>query len=67
MIKEEILNMSTLILSVLFFIVVCIESTAYAIYEMNVNKNKPAGIILILLSLVGLIFPIWSVSLGTLV
>lgn len=51
--------MTTFILAVLFSIVSCFESTAYAIYEIKVNKNKPAGVILIILSLIGLVFPIY--------
>lgn len=51
--------MATFILAVLFSIAVCIESTAYGIYEIKINKNKPGGIILIILSLIGLVFPIF--------
>lgn len=50
--------MATFILATLFSLAVCIESTAYAIYEIKLNKNKPAGIVVIILSLIGLIFPI---------
>ena len=51
--------MATFILVVLFSIAACVESTAYAIYEMMINKNKPAGIVLIVLSLVGVVFPVF--------
>ena len=50
--------MATFILALLFSLAACIESIAYAIYEININKNKSAGIVLIILSIVGLIFPI---------
>lgn len=50
--------MATFILASLFCLCACFESAAYAIYEMKVNKNKSAGIVLIILSLFGLIFPI---------
>ena len=48
--------MITFILALAFSLVSCSISTLYAIYEMKVNKNKAAGII-ILLSVVGVIFP----------
>ncbi len=50
--------MATFILAVLFTIVACFESISYAIYEIKINKNKPGGIVLILLSIFGLVFPI---------
>lgn len=50
--------MATFILSVAFSIAMCLESGAYAIYEIMINKNKLGGIVLILLSLFGLVFPI---------
>ena len=50
--------MATFILAALFSLAACLESTAYAFYEIKINKNKSAGIILIILSLIGLIFPI---------
>lgn len=50
--------MAPFILTVLFVIATCIESTAYAVYEIKINKNKPGGIVIILLSLIGLVFPI---------
>jgi len=50
--------MATFILATLFSIVACFESTLYAIYEIKINKNKAGGIVLIVLSLIGLVFPI---------
>ncbi len=50
--------MATFILVILFIIATCVESIAYAVYEIKINKNKPGGIVLILLSLIGLVFPI---------
>lgn len=50
--------MATFILIIIFAIFSCIESIAYGIYEFKVNKNKTAGIVLVVLSLVGVVFPI---------
>lgn len=50
--------MATFLLVALFAITMCIESIAYAFYEIKVNKNKSSGIVLIVLSLIGLVFPI---------
>ena len=50
--------MATFILVILFSIFASIQSFAYSIYEMKVNKNKPGGITLMVLSLIGLVFPI---------
>ena len=50
--------MAIFILSTLFSLAVCIESAFYAVYEIKVNKNKSGGIVLIILSLIGLVFPI---------
>lgn len=50
--------MATFILITLFTIVAWLEGTAYAIYEIKINKNKLAGIVLIVVSLIGLVFPI---------
>ena len=50
--------MVTTILLILFSISVFIETSAYAIYEITVNKNKLGGIILIVLAVIGLVFPI---------
>lgn len=52
--------MASLILIILFIIAAFIESMSYAIYELKINKNKPGGISIIILSLVGLVFPIVS-------
>ena len=35
-----------------------LKSLYYGIYEMNDKKNKPAGITIIILAILGLIFPI---------
>ncbi len=50
--------MIAVFLIIIFSITACLESTAYAIYEINVNKNRPGGIILILLSIIGLFLPV---------
>lgn len=50
--------MSSFLLAFLFSFVACIETAAYAIYEIKINKNKLAGIILIVLSIIGFVFPI---------
>lgn len=50
--------MATFILIIIFAIFSCIESITYGIYEFKVNKNKTAGIVLVVLSLVGVVFPI---------
>ena len=50
--------MATFLLAALFTITMCLESIAYAFYEIKVNKNKSAGIVLVILSLIGLVFPI---------
>ncbi len=50
--------MASFLLASLFSIAACIESAAYGVYELKINKNKPAGIVLIVLSIVGIIFPI---------
>lgn len=50
--------MATFLLASLFTITMCIESIAYAFYEMKVNKNKSSGMVLVILSLIGLVFPI---------
>lgn len=51
--------MATFILVTLFSIAACVESIAYAIYEIKVNKNKSGGIVLIVLSLIALVFTIY--------
>lgn len=50
--------MATFLLVALFVITMCVESIAYAFYEIKVNKNKSAGMVLAILSLIGLVFPI---------
>jgi uncharacterized membrane protein HdeD (DUF308 family) len=52
--------MVTLILVILLAFFAFIESTAYSIYEIKINQNKMGGICLLILSFVGLIFPIVS-------
>ena len=50
--------MANFLLAALFAITMCLESIAYAFYEIKVNKHKSSGIVLIILSLIGLVFPI---------
>lgn len=52
------LGMTTFILAILFCFIACLESTVYGIYEIKVNKNRTAGFLIILLSIIGFIFPI---------
>ena len=46
------------ILIVLFSVLASVESFAYALYEFKVNENKTGGITLMVLSLIGLVFPV---------
>ena len=46
------------ILVIAFTIFAFLESFAYAIYEIKINQNKSGGIVLILLALLGLVFPV---------
>lgn len=50
--------MTTFLLSTLFIVTMCVEGFAYALYEIKVNQNKSSGIVLVILSLIGLVFPI---------
>lgn len=45
-------------LAIIFLIYSFLKSYYYAIYEINNKKNFPAGITIIILSLIGLIFPL---------
>lgn len=56
--RKGVIYMATFILSTLFTLAVCFESFSFAIYEIKINKNKPGGFVLILLSFFGLVFPI---------
>lgn len=48
------MKLFTLILIIHF----SIKSISYSLYELNINKNKPAGIVSILLTSIGFILPI---------
>lgn len=50
--------MIAVFLIIIFSIAASLESAAYGIYEINLNKNKVGGIILLVLSVIGLFFPI---------
>ncbi len=50
--------MIAVFLVIIFSIAASLESAVYGIYEINLNKNKLGGIILLILSLIGLFFPI---------
>ncbi len=50
--------MIAVFLIIIFSIAASLESAAYGIYEINLNKNKAGGIILLVLSVIGLFFPI---------
>ncbi len=52
--------MLTFILVILLAVFASFESIAYSIYEIKINQNKTGGITLLLLSIVGLIFPVVS-------
>ena len=48
--------MATFLLVALFAITMCIESIAYAFYEINTIKNKTGGIVIITFSILVVIF-----------
>ena len=50
--------MIAIILIILFSVTASLESASYGLYEITANKNKVGGIILIVLSLVGVFLPI---------
>ncbi len=52
--------MVTLILVILLTAFAFVESAAYSIYEIRINKNKAGGITLLLLSIVGFVFPVFA-------
>ncbi len=43
-------------LVVLFALIACIEPIAYGIYEIEINKNNPGGLIVICLTVFTFIF-----------
>lgn len=45
-------------LVVLFALFALTECISYGFYEIAINKNKPGGLILILLSIVGFVFAV---------
>lgn len=45
-------------LVVLFALLALVESISYGFYEIVVNKNKPGGLILIFLTIIGFIFAV---------
>ena len=45
-------------LVILFALFALIENISYGFYEIAINKNKPGGLILILLSIVGFVFAV---------
>ena len=49
--------MIAVFLVIIFSIAASLESAAYGFYEISSNKNKLGGIILLILSLIGLFFP----------
>ena len=49
--------MIAVFLVIIFSIASSLESAAYGFYEISSNKNKLGGIILLILSLIGLFFP----------
>ena len=52
--------MLTLILIIFFLIYAFLESVGYGYYEIKINKNKPGGIIVIILAFIGLVFSLIS-------
>ena len=54
---KEIYRMIAVFLVIIFSIAASLESAAYGFYEISSNKNKLGGIILLILSLIGLFFP----------
>ena len=45
-------------LVVLFALFALTECISYGFYEISINKNKPGGLILIFLSIVGFVFAV---------
>ena len=45
-------------LVVLFALFALVESVSYGVYEVIINKNKPGGLILIFLTIIGFIFAV---------
>ena len=45
-------------LGVLFALLALVESISYGFYEIVVNKNKPGGLILIFLTIIGFAFAV---------
>lgn len=45
-------------ISIFFLIYLFLKSFYYGIFEINEKKNKPGGITVIILSFIGLIFPL---------
>lgn len=45
-------------LVVLFALLALFESVGYGFYEIEINKNKPGGLILIFLTIIGFIFAV---------
>lgn len=42
----------------LFALLALVESVSYGFYEVVVNKNKPGGLILIFLTIIGFLFAV---------
>lgn len=45
-------------LVVLFALLALVECVSYGFYEVTINKNKPGGLILIFLAIIGFIFAV---------
>lgn len=42
----------------LFALLALVESVSYGLYEVVVNKNKPGGLILIFLTIIGFVYAV---------
>ncbi len=50
--------MTTFLLIIGFVLISCFEAIGYGLYEFIINKNKFSGASIIILALIGLVFPI---------
>jgi len=46
------------LIAIIFIIYLFLKSIYYGIFELTDNKNKPGGIVIIVIAIIGLIFPL---------
>ncbi len=46
------------LIAIIFIIYLFLKSIYYGIFELTDNKNKPGGIAIIVIAIIGLIFPL---------